>query len=271
MSLEKRRSVDVSGRTVEDAITKGLEMLGLPRSRVDVDVLHPGSRGLLGIGAEDARVRLMEKPPVAPASPPPPKPSPVAPPKPEDSVSIQEELRQPVSPPAEVPDAADDAWGEDADLLHLSRDILENVLTRMGLEATVETRMGYDLIEEEPETPPLVLNIQGEDLGILIGRRGETLRALQYLVRLMVSHQIKRWSNLVVDVEDYRVRRRQTLRSLAQRMAERVAYSGHTHALEPMPAYERRIVHICLRDHPHVRTHSVGEGERRKVTLIPKK
>jgi spoIIIJ-associated protein len=141
----------------------------------------------------------------------------------------------------------------------------------MGLEATVETRTGYDLIEEESETPPLVLNIQGEDLGILIGRRGETLRALQYLVRLMVSHQIKRWSNLVVDVEDYRVRRRQTLRSLAQRMAERVAYSGQAHALEPMPAYERRIVHICLRDHPHVRTQSVGEGERRKVTLIPKK
>jgi spoIIIJ-associated protein len=143
-------------------------------------------------------------------------------------------------------------------------------LTRMGLTATVETRIGHDLIEEETETPPVVFNIQGEDLGILIGRRGETLRALQYLVRLMVSHQIKRWSNLVVDVEDYRVRRRRALRSLAQRMAERVAYTGQTRALEPMPAHERRIVHMCLRDHPHVRTHSVGEGERRKVTIIPK-
>jgi spoIIIJ-associated protein len=210
---------------------------------------------------------LMEKPPAPPATPPPPKRRPTEPPTPEVPISAPAEVQQPVSPPGEVPEAAD----EDADLLHLSRNILENVLTQMGLEATVETRIGYDLIEEESETPPLVLNIQGEDLGILIGRRGETLRALQYLVRLMVSHQIKRWSNLVVDVEDYRVRRRRTLRTLAQRMAERVAYSGQTHALEPMPAYERRIVHICLRDHPHVRTHSVGEGERRKVTLIPRK
>lgn len=246
-------------------------MLGLRRSEVEIEVLHPGSRGVLGIGAEDARVRLAEKPQAPPAEPPPPEPL-----QREERVSSQ--AKEPVSPPsaaaiepAEEPAVEAEPRPEEPDLANLSRSILENLLAHMGLSATVETRIGYDLVEEESETPPLVLNIQGEDLGILIGRRGETLRALQYLVRLMVSHQIKQWSNLVVDVEDYRMRRRRTLRSLAQRMAERVAYSGQVRALEPMPAHERRIVHMCLRDHPHVRTHSVGEGERRKVTIIPKK
>jgi spoIIIJ-associated protein len=260
VALGKRRSVDASGKTVDDAIAKGLQMLQLQRSQVDIEILHPGSRGVLGIGAEDARIRLIEKPKAPPPPPPPP-------PEPTPAVSPPAEARA-EAPPAAKPDA--EAAEEEADLVQLGQGILQDVLTRMGLTATVETRIGHDLIEEETETPPVVFNIQGEDLGILIGRRGETLRALQYLVRLMVSHQIKRWSNLVVDVEDYRVRRRRALRSLAQRMAERVAYTGQTRALEPMPAHERRIVHMCLRDHPHVRTHSVGEGERRKVTIIPK-
>ncbi|MGD2206314.1 MAG: R3H domain-containing nucleic acid-binding protein, partial [Anaerolineae bacterium] len=110
-------------------------------------------------------------------------------------------------------------------------------------------------------------NVTGDDLGILIGRRGETLRALQYLVRLMVGHQLKRWTNLVVDVEHYRVRRHRALKELAHRMAERVVKTERTQALEPMPAYERRLVHIALRNHPKVMTKSIGEGEKRKVTI----
>jgi len=133
----------------------------------------------------------------------------------------------------------------------------------------VEINVGYELADEG-EPPPVVLNITGEDLGILIGRRGDTLRSLQYLVRLMVSHRLKHWTNLVIDVENYVVRRRRTLESLAQRVAEQVARSGRTQALEPMSPYERRVIHMALRKHPDVTTQSVGEGERRKVTIIPK-
>jgi spoIIIJ-associated protein len=140
----------------------------------------------------------------------------------------------------------------------------------MGIRATVETQLGYELADEDEE-PPVVLNITGEDLGILIGRRGETLRALQYLVRLMVSHRLKHWTNLVVDVESYLIRRRQSLESLANRMAEQAVRTGRIQALEPMPAYERRLVHIALRKNPKVTTQSIGEGERRKVTVVPKK
>ena len=139
----------------------------------------------------------------------------------------------------------------------------------MGIRASVEAELGYELAEEG-EPPPTVLNITGEDLGILIGRRGETLRTLQYLIRLMVSHRLKHWTDLIVDVEHYKVRRRRTLESLAQRVAERVAKDGRPQALEPMPAYERRLVHIALRNHPQVATQSVGEGERRKVTIVPR-
>ena len=139
----------------------------------------------------------------------------------------------------------------------------------MGVRASIESTLGYELAEDD-QPPPTVLNITGEDLGILIGRRGETLRALQYLVRLMVSHRLKHWTNLVVDVENYVVRRHHSLEALAQRVAGEVARSGRTQALEPMPAYERRIVHVTLRNHPDVATQSVGEGERRKVTIIPK-
>ncbi len=107
-------------------------------------------------------------------------------------------------------------------------------------------------------------------MGILIGRRGETLRALQYLVRLMVSHRLKHWTNLVVDVESYLARRRNALESLALRVAEQVTRTGRGQALEPMPAYERRVIHVALRKHPNVTTKSVGEGERRKVTIVPR-
>jgi len=118
--------------------------------------------------------------------------------------------------------------------------------------------------------PPLVLDIKGDDLGVLIGRRGETLRDLQYIARAIVSKQVGRNINLVVDVEGYKHRREQALRQLAARMAERVTTTRRPIALEPMPANERRIIHLALRNHPTVTTQSVGYGENRKVTLVLK-
>ncbi|MFB0537715.1 MAG: protein jag, partial [Anaerolineae bacterium] len=138
---------------------------------------------------------------------------------------------------------------------------------KMGIRAQVVIRQKVD---EEGQQPTVVLDIVGDDLGILIGRRGETLAALQYITRLIVSRKTRRWYPLVVDVEQYKIRRERSLRRLAQRMAERVSFSQQTVALEAMPAYERRIVHLALRDHPTVSTKSVGEGDQRKVTLIPK-
>jgi spoIIIJ-associated protein len=244
---------------VEDAIVNGLTMLGVRRDQVDVEVITEGSRGVLGFGAENAQVRLLVKsaPKPKPAAPP---PAPVPTAKPE----IQK--TEPETVPAPEPEPETDEGSPE----RLGQELLGDMLKLMGIRASVESMLGYELADEGQE-PPTVLNITGDDLGILIGRRGETLRALQYLVRLMVSHRIKRWTDLVVDVEHYRVRRRQALESLANRVAERVVQTGRTQALEPMPPYERRLVHIALRNHPDVKTQSVGEGERRKVTIVPKK
>ena len=251
---EKRRSVVASGKTVDDAIANGLGMLGVRRDQVDVEILSEGSRGVLGFGAENARVELQVKPPRKPTPPKPAAEPPVE--KDQDPTPAAEPAEAQV---AEVSEESPEALGQQ---------YLIEILDRMGISATVEANLVPELAEEGEE-PPVVLNISGDDLGILIGRRGETLRALQYLIRLMVSHQTKHWTNLVIDVEKYRVRRRQTLESLAQRVAEKVAREGRAQALEPMPAYERRLVHIALRKNPDVTTRSVGEGERRKVTIIP--
>ena len=228
-------------------------MLGVRRDQVDVEIITEGSRGVLGFGAENAQVKLLVKLPPAPPPPAPPTPEP----------EPAERVAEPPSAPAEEPEPA---TGDETPE-QVGREVLSELLRLMSIEASVESTLGYELADEG-EAPPAVLNITGEDLGILIGRRGETLRALQYLIRLMVSHRIKHWSNLVVDVESYVIRRRRALESLALRVADQVARTGRTQSLEPMPAFERRIVHIALRKHPKVTTQSVGEGERRKVTIV---
>lgn len=237
-------------------------MLGARRDEVDVQIMKEGSRGVLGIGAEDAQVRVSMKPEPEPEPPPPPPP----PPSPQPPPAVQASEEEPVSeaPPREEPEAdlGETAGGQ------IGCDVLTDLLRLMGIEASVEAKLGYELAEEG-QPPPTVLNITGEDLGILIGRRGETLRALQYLVRLMVGHRLKHWTDLVVDVENYRVRRRAALESLAERVADEVVKTGRSQSLEPMPAYERRLVHIALRKNPNVTTQSFGEGEKRKVTVFP--
>ena len=123
---------------------------------------------------------------------------------------------------------------------------------------------------QDEDAPPFILDITGDDLGGLIGRRGQTLQALQYITRLIVSREVQHWVNLVVDVEKYKARREKSLRQLAQRMAEQVSFNHQPIALEPMPPNERRIIHMALRDHLVVTTKSIGKGEQRKVTIVPK-
>ena len=157
------------------------------------------------------------------------------------------------------------------EIMPLGQQVLQEMLDRLKIKGAVTARRAEAQDErDEQEGPPIVLDIRGDDLGVLIGRRGETLSALQYLTRVIVSGKAARNVNLVVDVEGYKARREQQLRQLAQRMAERVAATRKPIALEPMPPHERRVIHLTLRDHPDVTTESVGRDEERKVTIILK-
>jgi Predicted RNA-binding protein len=152
----------------------------------------------------------------------------------------------------------------------VAKETLANLVEKMGFKAKVVSRIGYDMVGEEGEEPPLVLNLTGYGLGMLVGRKGEILSALQLLTRAIVSRKVSQNANIIVDVENYRARRWKYLSRLALRMAEKVERTHRTVVLEPMPPYERRIIHLALRNHPTVTTKSIGEGEKRRVTIFLK-
>lgn len=156
----------------------------------------------------------------------------------------------------------------DAETLALANGKLAEMLDQLKVKAEVVATWGD--LDPEDQTRPLTLDVQGEDLNGLIGRNGETLDALQYLLRMMLGRQINPDVNLIVDVQGHKRRREEQVRRMARRMAEQVTQRNRTMTLEPMPAHERRLVHIELRNHATVRTESVGEGNKRKVTIIPK-
>ena len=150
-----------------------------------------------------------------------------------------------------------------------ARELLVEVLKAMDIRGSVQVSR----VDATQGGGPWILNVQrqGRQINALIGRRGDTLAALQYLVRLMVSHKIQHRVNLIVDVDGYKARRAERLRNLASRMAEQAITEQRTVVLEPMPPHERRLIHIALRAHPQVSTKSIGEGENRKVTIVPNK
>lgn len=242
------QAIDIAGSTLEEAIEAGLQQLGLTRNDVIIEIVEEGSRGVLGLGAREARVRLTPLRVTRPAPPP--------------------AASQPSFQPAPRP--AVEWTGEPDREAVTARDVLAELLEKMGIEATVQVRRA-EAAEEEEDAPPWILDIQGRDLGILIGRHGETLDALQYITRLIVSREIQTRANIVVDVEGYKNRRESSLRKLALNMAAQARQLGRTMTLEPMPPNERRIIHIALRDDESVTTESVGLGEQRRVTIIPKK
>jgi len=266
----ENKSITVRAATVEAAITQGLARLGVSSDQVKIEVLDEGSRGLLGLGAREAVVRLV---PVA-----------VAPSvEPAPSLPAEEPVIPPAIREAERPKATRKAEPESAEFVaraapkpirqsaeDTARDVLSELLSLMGIRAQVEVRRDQDT-PTGPDAPPFVLDILGNDLGVLIGRHGQTLQDLQFMTRLIVSREVGEWVNLVIDVEKYKVRREKQLQQLAERLAERVVLTQQSIALEPMPPHERRIIHVTLRNHPIITTESVGRGDRRKVTIIPRR
>lgn len=278
MALSSKNEIESRGATVDAAVSAGLQRLGVERERVTIIVIDEGSRGLLGIGSREAIVRLIVKTePSAPVTPPTPaiKPAPAAPPAPKPvpptpkAESKPKKSIEPVS--MDVDDEESDSAGSSENLDEeraVAVEIISELLEKMNVKGQVS---GY-VTEPDDLTGQRVniIDISGDDLGVLIGPRGETLDSLQFLSRLMAAHRLHRRANFVVDVEGFRKRREQALTRLAERMADKVRQRGEPIGLEPMSPYERRIVHMTLRDAPDVYTESTGEGRQRRVRIIPK-
>jgi spoIIIJ-associated protein len=275
--MNERTTLEIIAPTVEEALAQGLAQLGLPAEAVSVEVLDAGTRGLFGLGGRQVRVRLTVNPPGGP----PPRPAPVTEEKRAPSTAKPRgrakrepagETAAPRAKPARSTEskpalrAESLPEGHDA-VLESTEAIISKLLFHMGLEAQVSAHYG-DV--ERDDRRPIMVDIRGEDLGVLIGRRGEMLNAFQYVASLMVGKETGQFIHLVVDVEGHRDRRERQLRQLARRMAEQVIKSGRKLTLEPMTASERRIIHIELREHPAVKTESTGEEPHRKITILLK-
>lgn len=251
---EQRATLEVIAPSIDEAIEKGLSDLGLSREAVEVEVLDEGNRGLFGIGSRQARVRLTvigesEKEAILE--------------HPTESTTIPD-----VPPITETIEESREAPPEDdVREIGIVRETVSDLLEKMGIEARITAYYGET--DEKSGIKPLHVDIEGDDLSILIGKRSETLNALQYITRLIVGKELERSVLIILDVEGYRARREQQLQRLAQRMADQAIKTGRRQSLEPMPPNERRIIHIELRKNSQVETESRGEEPYRKVTIYP--
>ena len=257
---ETRSTIEIIAPTIEEAIATGLNDLGMTEEDVDIEILDEGTRGLFGLGSRQARVRLTIKSPssspqISTTEKSPSMLTPVASDLPEGTPEPENESRL---------STADESEDE---VLKITRETVIELLQRMRVKAQVTAQYGE--VDDKRGRVPVHLDIHGKDLSILIGRQAETLNALQYIASIIVGKELGRAITVIVDVEGYRARREQQVRQLARKMAEQAIKTGRRQVLEPMPANERRFVHIELRKNPEVTTESVGEGSRRKVTIIP--
>jgi spoIIIJ-associated protein len=258
MSHEKT-TLEIIAPTVEEAVAKGLNQLGLQEDEVEVEVLDAGSRGFLGLGSRQARIRLYIK-----------EKETVNKPAVENSRNRTRQVENSSAPAKTITQTGKgEAEKDERFVLKTAEQITGELLQKMHLKARLKATMLPP--QDENDQPTVMVEVQGEDLSILIGRRSETLNALQYITSLILSKEVGRWVPLIIDVQGYRARRERQLRVLARRTAEQVVHTGRKITLEPMPANERRVIHLELRDHPDVTTESVGEEPNRKVTIFLKK
>ncbi len=298
-------SIEASGKSVYEAIAQALGRLGKRRDEVEITVLQEPSRGAFGLGSKDALVRVTTRVSSKPGAVITPEmadailgPDGPEVPLPDDEEELydeeefeedeeyegEEEFEEEEPAPfistmgIDEPQFVDqrttgEAGTEEGEEpvfeapsredVEITVDVLQSILRYMNIHATVQVR----------SASPLTLNIHGinENLGLLIGRRGETLAALQLLVNLIVRHRTRHRIRIIVDAENYRERREENLRSLALRVAQQVRNYRRSIALEAMPPHERRIVHIALSDSQDISTESIGEGDERRVVISLKR
>lgn len=229
--------VESEGETIDAAIENALKLLGVARDKVIVEVVSEGRKGILGFGAQKAKVRAELRKPAAVQT---------------------ESAHQPPPSTAEAPAAA-----EAAEIAAKAQSTLEDILRLMGMEATVQQKASA----QGDET---VIEVHTDNSGLLIGRKGQTLEALQYLVtRIAGERQGSEGPHIIIDVENYRERRRRSLEDMALRLGEKAKRQRKAVTVDALSAADRRIIHAALQDDPWVSTKSLGQGAYRRLLIIP--
>lgn len=236
---EIRASLESIAPTVEEAIEKGLEQLNLTRDDVDVQILDEGKKTIFRFASRQARVKLL--------------------------VKTKKEHTSEQSKP-DIPLPVNTQLADDINTNVV--DTLKDMLNLMDLDVDLQVSMDE---QDDDRRPVTRINIEGEDLKFLIGKKSEVLNALQYLLSLIVSHRENQWVPIQLDVQNYRGRREKAIQKMARRIAEQVAETGKRQSLEPMDASERRLVHMALRKNDDVYTESIGEEPYRKIFICPKR
>jgi len=272
-------SIRVSAKTVDDAITEALIQLGVTSDRLEYEVIEKGSAGFLGIGMKQAVIEARRKPE--------PKEEKVEEPVVEEPVRVEPKKVEAVQPQksaaekkADEPQKAafekavekevKEEVKKETKLVEVQpqtikavEDFLKNTMKAMDMEVELKTEIDQD--------GALCVDMSGEHMGILIGKRGQTLDSLQYLANRVANKHQEGYVRVKLDTENYRARREETLRHLAKNIAHKVKRNRRPVALEPMNPYERRIIHSALQSDPYVMTHSEGEEPFRKVVITLKK
>ena len=272
-------SIRVSAKTVDDAITEALIQLGVTSDRLEYEVIEKGSAGFLGIGMKQAVIEARRKPE--------PKEEKVEEPVVEEPVKAEPKKVEAVQPQkaaaekkADKPQKAafekavekevKEEVKKETKLVEVQpqtieavEDFLKNTMKAMDMEVELKTEIDQD--------GALCVDMSGEHMGILIGKRGQTLDSLQYLANRVANKHQEGYVRVKLDTENYRARREETLRHLAKNIAHKVKRNRRPVALEPMNPYERRIIHSALQSDPYVMTHSEGEEPFRKVVITLKK
>lgn len=241
----KNSSTEQSAKNVNEAVEAALKELGAAKEDVEIEVIDEGSKGFLGIGARDAKVRVTLKGAAKPAKKAYKDEKPAK--KTENS---EKKAKSPVKKAVSNTDAVNTA-----------AKFLNDIFNAMNLEVEVDAKIEDDTVSIE---------LSGDNMGIVIGKRGDTLDSLQYLTSLVVNQESEDYIKVSIDTENYREKRTEALIALSNRLAEKVTRNGKKFTLEPMNPYERRVIHSNLQDSETVTTFSIGSEPYRKVVIAPK-
>jgi len=226
--------VETEGDTIDAAIENALRLLGVEREKVTVEIVSEGRKGILGFGSQKAKIRAQLR---------------------KSAVSFEDPRARPASvePPSLTVEASE--------VVAKAKKVLEEILRLMGVQATVQQKSTGD------ET---ILEVHADNSGLLIGRKGQTLEALQYLItRIAGERQGSDGPHIVIDIENYRERRRRSLEDMALRLGEKAKRQRKTQTVDALSAADRRIIHAALQDDPWVSTKSLGQGSYRRLLIIP--